>query len=238
MNGSKKGIAKEINLKELFQIVKKRLWIIIVITLLAGIGGYLYSLKSNTLLYESSRNIIISANAEMMKTLQVLIRDSSVQEKVGEKLGLDRSAEALANQISIQSLDNSQVVKITVIDTNPRLAADIANTTAEVYKEEIPKILNFNNVRILKKAKINPNPINDNQNRSLFIAIVFGMLTGIGLAFFLDSLDETVKSENDVENYLGLPVLGHISKINKKNIRKHNQQYTELESGGETVAPR
>lgn len=159
MNNMKKGIAKEINLKEIFLVIKKRLWIIALITALAGLAGYLYGEKDITLLYQSSARIIIGKDADM-NTLQVILKDPVVMEKVVEKLELNRSPDALANQISVGILDSSKVVNISVIDTDPNRAADIANTTAEEFKTEITRLLDFNDMEIFSPAKINPTPIN------------------------------------------------------------------------------
>ncbi|WP_226645695.1 YveK family protein [Mesobacillus subterraneus] len=221
MNNAKKGIAKEINIKEIFTVIKKRLWIIAIITALASIAGYLYGEKDITLLYQSSARIIIGKEADM-NTLQVILKDPVVLEKVVEKLDLNRSPESLANQISVGILDGSKVVNISVIDTDPNKAADIANTTAAEFKNEITRLLDFNDMEIFSPAKINPNPINEEESNSGIIGIVFGMIAGVGFVFFLDSLDDTVRSKKDVEDYLGLPVLGKVSKMSKKNIKKQS----------------
>jgi capsular polysaccharide biosynthesis protein len=239
MNSPTKKIAKEINLKEIFFVIKKRLWILIFITVLATLAGFAYGeTKTTTLLYQSSTRLIIGADSELMKTLQVIIKDSTVLEKVVGKLKLNRSSEALANQINVESLDSSKVVSINVIDTDPKRAADIANTTAEVFKNEIPNILGFNDVRILSPAKVHTNPINEEGNKAVNISLLFGIFAGIGLVFLLDSMDDTVKSEKDVEEYLSLPVLGRISKMNKKNIQKQIHQQIDMNTRGETIAPK
>ena len=224
---------KDINLKELFLSLKKRIWIILIITVLSTIAGVIYSAKNvPTPLYQTSSRIILGEKSDM-NTLQVIIRDSTVLEKVVKKLALVQSPESLANQINVQRLAESQVVSINVVDTDPDRAAKIANTTAEVFKEEVPKILNFNGVSILSSAKIQPFPINGdgNGNRTVIIALIFGIVAGIGFSFFLDSLDETIKSEKDVEAYLDLPVLGRISKMNKKNILKQGHKKINITTG-------
>jgi capsular polysaccharide biosynthesis protein len=221
MNNSKKGIPKEINIKEIFLVIKKRLWIIAIITALASIAGYLYGEKDITLLYQSSARIIIGKDADM-NTLQVILKDPVVLEKVVEKLDLNRSPESLANQISVGILDDSKVVSISVIDTNPNRAAEIANTTAEEFKIEITRLLDFSDIEIFSPAKTNPSPINEEESKSGIIGLVFGLFAGIGFVFFLDSLDDTVRSQKDVEDYLSLPVVGRISKMTKKNIKKQS----------------
>lgn len=215
-------IAKEINLKEILGILKKRAWIGIIITLLAAIFGYYYSsINQTTLLYSSSTNIIINADAGQRKTLEVIIKDKTVLEKVIEQLGLDRTTDSLAESIQVGSIDDTQVVKINVIDIEPERAADIANTTAKIFIEEIPKIMGFDDVRVLSDAQINHAPINEsNQNKIIMAAIFGGIVIGIGLIFLIDSLDDSIRTEQDVEHILEVPILGSVSIMSKKNINK------------------
>ncbi|WP_209122896.1 YveK family protein [Alkalihalobacillus sp. BA299] len=228
-------MAKEINLREIFIILKKRLWIIMIITVIATLAGYLQNSSNTTFLYQSSSRIIVGASSDYMNTLRVIMRDTVIMEKVVEKLNLTRTPEALAGQISVDSIDSSQVVRISVVDTDPKLAADIANTTATVFKNEIGNIVNFNDVSYLSEAKVNPHPINSRGNRTIYIAFIMGLIIGIGFVFLLNSLDDTVNSDRDVEELVGLTVLGSISKMNKKNINKKKQKQLEIEYRGETV---
>ncbi|MFK9089963.1 YveK family protein [Bacillus salipaludis] len=235
LNNLPKRKAKDIDLKELFLVIKRRLWLIIVITIIAtGLGTY-YSHSNNAPLYQSSSRIIIGANPENRNTLQVIIKDSTILDKVVKELGLAQSAEALAGQITVSSVDNSQVVSISVTDTDPNRAADIANTTAKVFKQEIPTIMDFNDVRLLSDAKVNPWPINQSQNKLIIIGFIAGLVIGIGLVFLLDSLDDSLRSEHEVEEMLGLPVLGRVPKMHKKNLKKKNVKQVELEVRGETI---
>ena len=228
-----KSKAKEINLKEVFAVIKKRYLVVLAIVVIFGLLGFVYGQLSTNPLYQTSSRIIIKAGAEDRATLQVIMKDSTIMEKVVERLKIDRSPEAVAGQITVQSIDGSQVVSISVIDTDPIMAASIADTTATVFKEEIPKIVGFNDVQLLSEANVNPYPINDTGNRTFIISIILGLVLGIGLVFFLDSLDDTVQSVQDVEDYLGTPVLGNVSKMKKHNFKKRNKTEKQLENGGE-----
>ncbi|WP_078428923.1 YveK family protein [Alkalihalobacterium alkalinitrilicum] len=228
-------MAKEINLREIFLIIKKRFWIIVVITMIATIAGYFQNSSSITSLYQSSSRIIVGASSDYMNTLRVIMRDSIIMEKVVMELNLTRSPEALAGQITVESIDNSQVVRISVIDTDPNLAAEIANTTATVFKNEIGEIVDFNDVSYLSEAKVNPYPINSKSNRTIYIAFIMGLVIGTGFVFLLNSLDDTVSSDRDVEELIGLPILGSVSKMNKKNINKKKKKHRETEYRGEIV---
>ncbi|WP_020062953.1 YveK family protein [Bacillus sp. 123MFChir2] len=212
---------KEINLKKLFSVIKRRLWIIIVLTIITTVAGAVYSILLKTPLYAYSARIIIQANnAEMMNTLKVMINEPAVLEKVAAELHTDRSASALSGQISTESVQGSQVVKINVVDADPEFAAKIANTTATVYKQEVSTLLNFNNVSVLSEAKASkyPVPININHSNTIRLFFFIGIILSIGFVFLLDSLDDTIKSERSMEELLGIPTLGGISKMNKRNI--------------------
>jgi capsular polysaccharide biosynthesis protein len=238
---------QEVTLKEVFHVIKKRLWIVVVVTVLFTVIGGIYNTYFNTILYQSSSRIIINADEEYRKTLQVIIKDSTIMEKVVQDLNLDKSPEELAGQINVQSIDESQVVSIEVTDTDPELATNVANTTAKIFKNEIPNIVNIDQqfpdakitsgqiVQLLSDAKIASKPINENQNLSIMIGFLIGLIAGIGLVFLLEYLDDSVKSEDDVEELLGVPVLGRISKMKKRNLKMKNRRRQEVEFRGETI---
>src|SRR5699024_2057980 len=97
----------------------------------------------------------------------------------------------------------------------------LANTTVSIFQKEIPDIMNVDNVRILSEAETaeNPSPVAPKPMLSIAIAIVLGGMVGVGLAFLLEYLDNTVKTEDDIEKRLGLPVLGTIATISEEDIR-------------------
>jgi capsular polysaccharide biosynthesis protein len=231
----KKTTVKEIDLKEIFKILKRRIGIIILTTIVITILGVLYNKYTTTYLYQSSTRVLIAATAEEMKTLVVMMEDPVIMEKVISETGLRTSPEGLASQISVNIIGNSQVVLLSAVDRNPQMAALIANKTAKIFQKEIEKILNFKHVKLLKEAKENPNPINDNDIRFLTISIFIGLGLGIGLVFFINSLDETVKNDEEIEDLIGLPVIGNISKITKKNLKKDVNMHEEVKVRGETV---
>jgi capsular polysaccharide biosynthesis protein len=227
--------AKEINLQDLFTVVRRRFWLIAVITIIAGIVGIFINKSTILPLYQSSSRIIIGADEESRKTLQVIVRDSAILDLVIAELNLSKSAEELAGQITVESVDSSQVVSIRVVDPNPTQASVIADTTAKIFQEEVPKIVGQDYIRILSKAKVNSTPINPKNNNKVYIAIIGGLVTSIGLVFLLDSFDNSIRSEKEIESMLGVQVLGTVSKMNKRNVKKKKNGRVELNMRGESV---
>ena len=78
--------------------------------------------------------------------------------------------------------------------------------------------MNVDNVSILSKADFEgtPSPVNPNPVLNMAIAFVVGLMVGVGLAFLLEYLDNTIKTEEDIEKVLGVPVLGTIAVIEDK----------------------
>lgn len=223
-------MGETISLKELFQTLKKRMVLIISITLIAMIVSGVISFFILTPEYKSSTQILVNqtkddqslynynevqTNVQLISTYSVIIKSAAILNNVKNDLKLDISVSDLNNKISVESAQNSQIMTVSVTDSDPTLALSIANKTAEVFEKEIKEIMSVDNVTILPLAndQENQSPISPNPTLNIAVAAVVGIMLGIGIAFLLDYLDNTVKTEQDVEKLLGLPVLGGITVI-------------------------
>jgi capsular polysaccharide biosynthesis protein len=241
-----------ISLRELFETLRKRLWLILFITGLATIVSAVVSYFFLTPIYQASTQILVNqakseqqlynyneiqTNLQLINTYSVIIKSPTILEKVKEELNLDRTVDELNEQIEVSSEKDSQVFSVTVQDPDPAMAAKIANKTADVFKNEIVKIMNIDNVSILSKAEVKENqaPVKPKPLLNIAIALVVGLMTGIGLAFLLEYLDNTMKTETDVEKHLGLPVLGSVSVISSQRTKKTRTSVNVQKARGETV---
>lgn len=228
--------AKEINVKEYVDVIKKRFWMIALITVFTTLAGYWYSTLNDTPLYQASTRMIIGSGSEDMNTLMVMIKDPIVMELVKDELQLSRTSEEIASQIVVTRIDDSQVVEISVTDLDSKVAVEIANATATSYKSEIVNILGFSDVQLLSEAKENPYPINQSQNGVIILSFIVGIILGIGLVFLLDSLDGKVRQEREIEDILGVPVLGSVSNMSKRRLIQAAGDKHQTNVGGETIA--
>ncbi|WP_416046153.1 YveK family protein [Priestia megaterium] len=221
-----------INLRDLFQVLRKRLWLIALIAIIAATISAVISFFVLTPVYQTSTQILVNqakseqqlynagavqTNVQLISTYNDIIKSPAILDTVIEKLKLDGSAKSLSGQIQVTSAENSQVALITVQDTNAKRATEIANTTASVFQQKVPKIMNMNidNVSILSKADLaaSKSPVKPQPVLNIAIALVVGLMVGIGLSFLLEYLDNTIKTEQDIENILELPVMGVITNI-------------------------
>lgn len=231
-----------ISLKELFQTLKKRLWLIALITMIAAIVSAVFSFFVMTPIYESKTQILVNqaksdeqlyntnqvqTNIQLINTYNQIITSPVILDTVRAELNLDRSVDDLKEQIQVSSAKDSQVVDLTVQDESPHMAAKIANTTAGVFQSKISKLMNVDNVNILSKAEIGEDiaPVKPQPLLNIAIAIVVGLMVGVGVAFLLEYLDNTLKTEQDIEQILELPVIGVITNI--KDVPKATVRQTE-----------
>ncbi|MCI4620632.1 capsular biosynthesis protein [Priestia megaterium] len=223
-------MGETISIKELFQTLKKRIWLIALITIIAAIISAVISFFVLTPVYESKTQILVNqaksdqqlynatevqTNIQLINTYNVIIKSPAILDKVKSELNLDRTVEDLNSQITVSSAKDSQVVEITVQDPSSQVAAQIANKTAEVFQTQISKIMKIDNVSVLSKAEVKGTvaPIKPQPLLNIAIAIVIGLMVGVGLAFLLEFLDNTLKTEQDIEKLLELPVMGVITTI-------------------------
>ncbi|QDY44841.1 capsular biosynthesis protein [Planococcus glaciei] len=219
-----------ISLQELFATLKKRLVLIIGLTIIAILIAGVVSYNFLTPIYQTNTQILVNqektdtaqllnqniqTDLQLINTYSVIIKSPAILDQVSEQLDLGLSVEALTNKITVTNAENSQVVNVSVQDPDPAIAVDIANTTAAVFQEEIQELMKVDNVSILSPAvvKENPSPVAPNPMLNMAIAAVVGLMLGVGIAFLLEYLDTSLKNEQDIEDVLGIPLLGVISPI-------------------------
>ncbi|WP_404445312.1 hypothetical protein LG307_19050 [Sutcliffiella horikoshii] len=227
---------KEIEIGKIIKLLLKKSWIIVLFVIFTTGASAIYNnFTKPTPLYQTSASLLIQDSANIINTLQVFVKEPPVMEAVIEELELERSMESLASQINVETVQDSQIVKIYAVDPDPYRSAEIANTTAKVFKEQVVSTLNFNSIEILYPAVVKENqpPINPESNRLIKIGMVLGVIIGIGFVFLLDSLDNKIRSERDIENLLEVPVLGTVSKYKKKTLGANKEKKAEAYMRGD-----
>lgn len=216
-----------ISISDMFNILKKRWKLIVLLTCVAALisGAITYFVLKPV--YQASTQILVNqkdsknpldvgqvqTNLDLINTYSVIIKSPAILDKVKENFDLSQSV------IEINSQDDSQVFSLTVKDRNATNAVKNANAVSETFQKEIPNIMNIDNVSILAKA-VNAIPVKANPLLNIVIALVIGLMAGIGLSFLLEYMDNTIKDDQDVEAHLGLPVLGMIQKFSKTHEKR------------------
>lgn len=218
---------EEIDLKELFEFIKNKLGLLIIITVGICLLGCVYGLFLQKPMYKSYTTIILSGSdsqitqselslsKSLVDTYAEIVKSRRVLEKVIEELNLDTTYEKLSNKISVTSVNNTEIIKIIVTDTDPTEAKNIANVTANYFTKEVVDLYKVNNVNVLDEANTTNIPYNINVAKQIIIYLFIGFIIGAGVLFIIFYFDRTIKSAEQVEQKIKLPILGSVEEFNK-----------------------
>lgn len=220
-----------IDLREYFYIIKKRAWIIALITVLAMITSGIISFFVLSPVYEANTTLIV--NTEQSKetnnmitgdqlnvtqkltlTYGEIIKSRAVLDSVIKKLDLNIEYDELEKTINVSPVKDTQIMSVTVQDTNPKRARDIANAIPNVFTKEVKRITKANSVEVIDKAIVPENPIKPNKVMNILIAAVLGIMIGLFIVFVLEYMDNKIKTPQDIEKYINLPMLGVVPNEN------------------------
>lgn len=213
-------------LKDYLLILKEKLWVIVLFTFIVGIISYViiyYYIEdifyAETTLCVDTRltkgNAIsqmeLMAGALLARDYQQLAKSRTVTETVREKLGIKGlTAESIANMVKVNAVNDTRIIKISVQHTDRELTAAIANSISEVFIDKITEIMNIKNVNIIDNAVIPSKPAKPNREMYMIIAVILAFLMGTGIIFLAEYLDNTVRTSEDIEKNIDLPVIGTI----------------------------
>jgi len=221
-----------ISLQELFSILRKSLWRILALTIVAALISFAVSTYLIKPTYQADTQILVTpkkqendmidaaqvqSSVTLVNTYRVIIKSPAILEKVQAEVdNAPNSIGALNSMITVESEQNSQVINVTVQNTDAALASNVANSVAKVFSEDITELMNVDNVKVLSVSGIPTAPVSPNILLNTAIAAVVGFLLGVGLAFLREVLDRRIRTEEQVQQILDLPVLGSIPDIDSK----------------------
>ncbi len=233
---------EEINLKELFEYFVSKLPIIVIAALLTTLVGIAYGLWIQKPMYNSYTTIVLTRtdngstttdgtgitqsdillNQNLVSTYREIIKSKRILNQVINNLDLNISTDELEKNISVTSEKDTEVIKISVNSSNPTDAKDIANEIERVFSNEIISIYNIKNITIIDYAEEDTTPYNINVPKQIILAFLIGFILACAVIFVTFYFDTTVKSAEEIENKLGLPVLGvvPIKSISKNKRRR------------------
>ena len=225
---------EELDLKELFQIFwNKKLQIILIVAIFMVIG-VIYSIGFVTPMYESYTTLLLvkgeeseksdsitttdlTLNSKLVPTYRELIRSKDVLRQVISSLNIDITEEEIKDHITVTSVEDTELIEISVENKDPANAAKIANEMAKVFTEKVAELYKINNVHVIDEAEIESTPSNINHAKNIVIFAFIGLVISVGYVLIASMLDTTIKTAEDVEKLFKIPVLANIPMNNFEN---------------------
>ena len=233
---------EEINIKDFFNYLKKYILIICGVVVIFVIGVFTYDKSIKKPLYTTYTTIILTKsneaqtsktitqndillNQKLVETYTKIIKSKLVLDQVISETGITYTAEELGQNVAVEAYENTEMLKISVTDSDPELSASIANSIAQVFSGEVAKIYQMNNISVIDIAQVPEEVSNDTLTRDFFIALFISIFGSIGVIFIIYYFDDSIKLTDDLEEEIGMPV---IAKVFKSDIGSKNRGKVEL----------
>lgn len=244
---------EELDLKELISMFLEKKLLIILVIIIFAIMGAIYTLKFIVPEYEASISLVlvqlgtetttdstssisttdITINSKLVENYREIAKSRVVADTVKQNLNLDIPTSEIQENISVNSISDTELIRVTVTNKDPKLAFDIATEFAKVFADKVEGLYNIRNVHILDEAQIPQEPCNIHLSKNVLIFAFVGAILVFGYVLLVNMLDTTVKSDVDIEKALKLPVLASIAltddNYKKKTKYTKNAKLSELD---------
>lgn len=216
---------EQIDLAEFFRYYLSKIIIVVIGIGLMVVVGNVYSLIARRPLYESNTTIVLASeskdsatytqndlqlNQKLVSTYSQIIKSRKVMQKVIDTERLNYTVSQLSENVTVTSVQDTELIKISVNDRNSITAMKIANDIVPVFSEEVKRIYKIDEAVEASK------PYNINYVKENLIYILVGFVLASAVIFIIYYFDTTIKSSEIVEDKLGLTVIGIVPKEEKE----------------------
>ncbi|HHB3866700.1 Wzz/FepE/Etk N-terminal domain-containing protein [Staphylococcus aureus] len=155
----------------------------------------------------------VQSSLQSVNTYTEIIKSPRILDKVSREFDGQYSTAELNSFLKVTNQTNSQIITVSVTTGNKSESDKIVNKISKVFAHDMPKIMSVDNVTILSSAHDNAVKVSPIVSVNLVISIIVGIVLAILIIFLKELLDKRIKTEEDVESQLGLPILGSIQKF-------------------------
>lgn len=219
-----------IDLREIFSLVKKNLAVIFMSVAVFALAGLLVTTLLIQPQYEATATMIVNSREDqqvqtavtndqinsarqLVNTYAVILKSDTVLGKTITDLKLDMDYEQLVKKVSIEAVDSTQVMKISVQDQDPETAKKIVSSIVKQAPEIIIKTVKAGSVEIISQPKAGARPVSPKKSMNTLLAGLVGGVISVGIIFLRSAMNNKFMNDKDITKHLGLTVLGVIPEI-------------------------
>lgn len=224
-----------IDLKRIFGAISRGKWYILGAIGLCVCVMSIYLWFIATPVYQSKTQVLVNqvdssesniqaqdvqANLQLVDTYSAIVTSPRILKEVEKELDNKYTQSELANAIQVSNNSNSQIIEIAAEYPSAKGATEIVNKTAQVFERQIPNIMKVDNVTILSQAQYAKGqaPVKPHKSLMLALSFVVGTLIGAMIIFVQTIFDRTIKSVEDLQETLGLTVLGTVNAFEPEQV--------------------
>lgn len=213
---------------ELVHALKEKIALILAAVLAAAVLGWAGSAFLLPKKYEASVNMIVNTRSEisgvvtsdnissaenLVDTYAIIIKSNKVLNQVIDRLDLDMSFEDLYEIVSVNDINNTQVMKIAAQCSDPKLATDIVQTISEIAPAIVADAVEAGSCKVVSDVYAKPNPVSPNVSRNTLVIAAAAFVLVCAAIVLRELLNDYIISDVDMENKLGISVLGVIPDV-------------------------
>ena len=225
MNEEIKNNRQFIRMEDIFYILIKRWKMILLITLattlmVTSVSFFLISPKytANTKVFigkENTKDQTYNSNdvqmyQKLLKTYAEIILTNDLVNKAIMTDNLNITSEEVLKSLTVTPRADTQILEIEYINTDKVLAKDLLNSITNEFMTESEELIPNANVKIIESIKMPEKPTSPNKKMNIGIAFLLGLMSSVGLAFLLEFMNNTFKTKEQLQEILGIPVIGAI----------------------------
>lgn len=224
---------ENVNLKRLSSVLKKNSIKIVIVLFIFAICGYFYSYNMVTPKYKSVSTMVLASNnlnqegntvtqtelnlnKSLISTYGKILKSKNVLGQVIKNLNLDVTEEELDKNVQIEKVDDTQIIKIGVINESAIEAQEILRELNKAFIEEVKQIYKMDNINIVDEASFEITPYNINHARDIIGFLVIGSVFSVCMIACIYFFDTTIKIEQDIEEFTDVNVIGTVPKYKNK----------------------
>jgi len=229
-----------IECKRIWKIMKNKLGSIALLMTAFLLAGYWYSFHAVIPTYQATATLLLipnetaedrtltssdlTLNSGLITTYSNIAKQSKVLKQVIQNLGLTISEEEFAKEIQVKVLPDTYIIEMAITDQNPEMAKKKTEELAKVFLQEIQSIYHLNNIGMVDQPVVPTQPNNIHHKKDIVLFAIAGTITSGIFILGIYLLDNTIKTEEDIEEYTGLKTLGKIPVQEKaEEIIQHTQ---------------
>ena len=235
--GERNGMDREMDLQQIFSIIRKRFLLIILSTVIIGLSTFVisdfimvpqYSATASMYVYNNSSrdNDITSSDLttsqKLVQTYIVILKSNSVLNSVSERLGGIYTADKIRVMLSAEAIDDTEAFRVTITNDNPAMAKKIVDIILDVAPDEIIRVVKAGAVEVIDYASIPEEPVSPNVAKNTVFGALIGLILGVLIAVMVAVFDTVVHTEEDLTSAFDIPILGVIPSI---NTNEHGRKY-------------
>lgn len=210
----------EIDLVEIWQVIKKQFGLLVVIVILCAILAGVISKFFIAPKYTSSSTIFLTpsisesgvvdftsqnSNEKLVNNVMALLVQDNILSEVAKQTGME-SIEELRDQIEVSNDTNTTLVKVEATTLDPKLSKNIVNSMVSVFIDTMQENLNLKNIEIVDKAKLSYEPSGPDVKKNILIGAAAGFVIDALIVVLKVLTNTRLKSKEEAEKYLNLPV--------------------------------